>query len=97
MKRRRRNPWPRLAWEGWALGIEASQVIGLRALTLPRGGPQARRERQRMVAEKLDAALALQVAALTGGLGITPQQAASKTLKQYRRKVRANRRRLAKS
>lgn len=94
MKRRRRGSWERLAWEGWALGMEASGVIGLRALTLSRGGRTAKREKRRMVAEKVDAALALQVAALTGGLGMTPQQAASKSLKHYRRKVRANRRRL---
>jgi hypothetical protein len=38
----------------------------------------------------------MQALALTGGLGHTPHRAANKTLVHYRRKVRANRRRLAK-
>jgi hypothetical protein len=96
MKRKRRDSWERLAWDGWALGMEASTVVGLRALRLSGGGRPAKQERQRMVAEKVDAALALQAAALTGGLGVTPQQTTSKSLAHYRRKVRANRRRLLK-
>jgi hypothetical protein len=40
--------------------------------------------------------LALQALALIGGLGRTPNSAAAKTLAHYRRKVRANKRRLAK-
>lgn len=96
MKRKRRTPWERLAWDGWALGLEASTVVGLRGLRLSGGGRPASRERHRMVAEKVDAVLALQIAALTGGLGVTPQHAASKSLAHYRRRVRANRRRLLK-
>ncbi len=49
-----------------------------------------------MVVEKIDAAVALQGLAMTGALGATASSAASKTLSHYRRKVRANRRRLAK-
>jgi hypothetical protein len=49
-----------------------------------------------MVSEKVVAAFELQAIALTGGLGLTPLSAASKTLRHYRRKVRANQRRLAK-
>jgi hypothetical protein len=96
MKRKRCTSWERLAWDGWALGMEASTVVGLRALRLSGGGRPARRERRRMVVEKIDAALALQGALLTGSLGVTPRSAASKALKHYRRKVRANRRRLLK-
>lgn len=94
MTRKRRASWQRLAWEGWALGVESSAVVGLRAYRLSGGGRLARRETRRMVAEKVDAALAVQAAALTGGLGATPQSALSQSLKHYRRKVRANRRRL---
>jgi hypothetical protein len=50
-----------------------------------------------MVSEKIEAGLALQALALTGGLGLTADGAATKMLAHYRRKVRANRRRLAKS
>ena len=49
-----------------------------------------------MVAEKIEAALSWQTLALTGGLGTTPQSAARKSLAHYRRRVHANRRRLAK-
>ena len=48
-----------------------------------------------MVREKVDAGLALQTMALTGRLGATPDVALAKTLTHYRRKVRANQRRLA--
>jgi hypothetical protein len=49
-----------------------------------------------MVAEKVQAAVDLQIKAMTGGLGFTASAAAAKTLNHYRRKVRANRRRLSK-
>jgi len=47
-----------------------------------------------MISEKIEAGLALQALALTGGLGLTAQRSATKKLAHYR--VRANRRRLAK-
>ena len=49
-----------------------------------------------MVREKIEAGLALQAAALRGGLGLTPASASARTLAHYRRRVSANRRRLAK-
>jgi len=70
-------------------------VIGLRTLKLAAGGAAGDAEARRMVSEKIDAGVALQTLALTGGLGFTPQAAAAKTLTHYRRKVRANRRRLS--
>jgi hypothetical protein len=91
---RRRDPWLGLGWSAWSLGVEAASVIGLRAMKIAQGGPAAAAETRRMVAEKVDAGLALQTLALTGGLGFTPQRAAAKTLTHYRRKVRANHRRL---
>ncbi len=94
---RRLNPWAALGWSAWSLGLEASTVIGLRTLKIAAGGPAGEAEAHRMVAEKIDAGLALQTMALSGGLGFTPQDAASRTLTHYRRKVRANRRRLSKA
>ena len=91
-----RNPWIGIGWNAWSLGIEASSVIGLRTLKIAAGGPAAALEAERMIAEKIDAAAALHALAMSGGLGVTPAGAASKTLAHYRRKVRANRRRLAK-
>jgi hypothetical protein len=60
------------------------------------GGAAADAEARRMVGEKVDAAVALQTLALTGALGFTAPHIAGKTLAHYRRRVRANRRRLTK-
>jgi len=58
------------------------------------GGPAGTKEAERMVSEKIEAGLDLQTKAFTGGLGYTPESATNRTLAHYRRKVRANRRRL---
>lgn len=94
---RRRNPWMRLGWDAWMLGAEAATVMGLRTLKIAAGGAQGEREIRRMVEEKVEAAHAVQVMALTGALGVTAPGAVDRTLKYYRRKVRTNRRRLARS
>ncbi len=93
---RERNPWVRLGWDAWSLSVEASSVIGLRLIKIAAGGAAGEAETRRMVTEKLDAGLALQAAAMTGALGLTPLSAAAGTVSRYRRKVRANRRRLKK-
>ena len=93
---RSRNPWLRLGWDAWSLGLEAGAVMGLRTMKIAAGGPAADAEARRMVSEKVDAAAALQTLAMTGALGFTAPQVAGKTLAHYRRKVRANRRRLGK-
>jgi hypothetical protein len=93
---RKRNPWFGVGFDAWTLGLEASTVIGLRTLKMAAGGPAAQAEAQRMVSEKIAAAAALQTLALTGGLGATAPGAAAKTIAHYRRKVRANQRRLSK-
>ena len=49
-----------------------------------------------MCSKNLEAGLALQASALTGGLGRTRHGAANRTIAHYRRKVRANSRRLSK-
>ena len=91
-----RNPWFRNTFYAWSLGLEASSVIALRTLKIAAGGVAAEAETRRMVSEKLEAGRALQALALTGGLGLTANSAATNALVHYRRKVRANRRRLAK-
>lgn len=96
MKRVRGNPWIGIGLDAWRLGLEASTVIGLRTLRIAQGGAKGRAEAERMVAEKLAAGIALQTLAVTGGLGTTPAGASARTLAHYRRKVRANRRRLSK-
>jgi hypothetical protein len=92
---RSKKTWLSLSRDAWALGAESAAVIALRSAKLARGGPAAKAESQRMVAEKVEAARQLQVMALTGALGFTAHGAAKKALKHYRRKVRANRRRLS--
>jgi hypothetical protein len=72
------------------LGVEAQMVIGERIAMLMVGGPKARREAERMVSEKIRAA---GNAAVTLALGGTPR----KVVRGYRRKVRANHRRLSKA
>ena len=96
MKRARGNPWFGIGLDVWRLNMEASQVIGLRTLKIAAGGPVGAAESRRMVLEKIEAAVALQGLAMTGALGSTAASASSRTLSHYRRKVRANRRRLCK-
>jgi hypothetical protein len=91
-----RNPWFRFGVNALSLAIEASSVITLRTLKIASGGVAAETEARRMISEKIEAGFALQAMALTGGLGLTADGAASKMVTHYRRKVRANRRRLAK-
>lgn len=97
MGRRRHNPWFGVGLQAWSLGLEASTVIGLRVLKIAQGGPAAEAEARRMIEEKAEAAAALQLQALTGALGVTPAKVSARALAHYRRKVRANRRRLSKS
>ena len=94
---RTRNPWLRLGHDAWMLGAEAATVMTLRTMKIAAGGPAAEREARRMVSEKVEAAQALQVMALTGALGVTAPSVVDKSLQHYRRKVRANRRRLSRA
>lgn len=71
------------------LGFEAQMVIGQRMAMFMLGGPKARKEAELMVTEKVKAA---GEAATTLALGGTPHT----VVRDYRRKVRANRKRLAK-
>ena len=80
--------------DGWALGMDASTVAGLRMMKISAGGPKAVKEAQRMVTEKVEAAIGLQMLALTGGLGTSVESATARSLRHYGPKVRANRRRL---
>lgn len=79
------KPW----WDVAMLAAESQQVIWLRCMKLAGGGAAAPREARRMVSEKL--AVAAQAAA-GAMLGASP----GRTVKRYRKKVRANLRRLSK-
>ena len=89
------NPWLRIGMDAWSLGIEASPVIGLRTLKIAAGGAAGEAEVRRMIGEKIDAGLQLHSKAMMGALGPTPERAIAASLAHVRRKVRANRKRLA--
>ena len=96
MRKGRLDPWIGVCFDAWTLGVEASAVIGLRALKLAGGGATAEAEARRMVVEKIAAGLDLQAKAMSGGLGPSPAGAAARTVGHYRRRVKANLRRLRK-
>lgn len=79
----------------WMLGAEASSVIALRTLKMAAGGTAASDEAGLMVGEKIAATMALSQQLMLGQLGTGMPGIASKTVSDYRRKVRANQRRLA--
>ena len=89
-----RDPWFGVWLDALSLGLEASCVVGLRVLTIGTGGAKGLAEAQRMISEKIEVSLTLQVKAATGGLGNTALSAATGTLDYYREKVLANRSRL---
>lgn len=94
MGRTKPKTWPELGFESWALGIEASSVMWLRWNRLLSGGALADREMRRMISEKVEAGFALgPTLALSGARGST-ETIGDATLKHYRKRVRANRRRL---
>ena len=88
------SSWMRLMTDSYRLGLETQAVVGLRLAKLAAGDLAATREANRMISEKMVAAAELQMKAasamLTGRAGTMP----ATTVAHYRRKVRANRRRL---
>nr|WP_298682198.1 hypothetical protein [uncultured Dongia sp.] len=93
----RKNPWFRASFDLFSLGLEVATVMTLRTAKIALGGAAGETESRRMVQEKIDSALDLQTRFMTGQMGTDGPAAMSKTVTHYRRKVRANRRRLSKS
>jgi len=89
--------WMETAAAATALGIESAGVIGLRWAGAVMGGPKAADEAWRMWSEKMSALAELQARLFSGSLGSIPFEAVDTTVKLYRRKVAANRRRLGRS
>jgi hypothetical protein len=69
------------------LAFESQQVVALRLMHLANGGPSALREAERMVSEKV-------VAAVESAVRVSIGQGPDHILRSYRRKVQANRDRL---
>lgn len=93
MTRRTDQQWTRLWFDGAALMADSATVIGLRTLTMMKGGTAAARECERMVAEKAAAGVEL-VATLASGRVLTTHGAARAAIRIAGKRVRANRRRL---
>jgi hypothetical protein len=96
MRRRKQADWVSLGWDAWRVGLDSAAVMGLRTAKFVACDAAAAVEAQRMVSEKVAAAVELQLLALGGGLGTSPRQAVKRSLRHYGPKVRANRRRLSK-
>ena len=92
---RKQPSWLRLSFDMWRAGYEAQQVILLRLARIAGGGQAAATEASRMVSEKLSAALEAQQRAAAAALSGNAAQIPARTVALYRRKMRANRKRLA--
>jgi hypothetical protein len=90
------NPWISFSMKAWQIGFEAQSVIALRMLRIAPGGARAEAEASRMLTEKTLAAGEAQVAATTAVMkGHKEHIVAGKALAVYRKRVRANKRRLS--
>ena len=69
------------------LGLEAQQVVWLRSMKIAMGGADGEREARLMISEKIEAAG-------QAGLSLASGGTVTSVLKNYRRKVRANSKRL---
>jgi hypothetical protein len=87
--------WLSLSMQMMKLGIESQFVILQRLLSLQVGGALAHKEARRMVTEKTTAAASEAFAmGLALATGHPPLSAMQSTVKSYRKRVAANRRRL---
>lgn len=85
--------WSRIMFDASRLWADAGMVLWLRSWRMMAGGPAARREIDRSVAEKVEAGAEL--AGALAGRGVKgPKAAARKTLRIYGKRVRGNRKRL---
>jgi len=89
--------WMMLGWQSAALALEAQEVIALRLAMLAAGGPKAQSEAVRMVSEKMLAATESQMLMLRALGRNRVERGARSVVGLYRRRVKANRRRLRKS
>ena len=87
--------WSKLWTDAAMMGVEAQQVIALRMWTAAMGGAAAMGEAERMVAEKAKAAFDAQRIIATSALIGAPHLGPERAVALYRRRVRANRRRLS--
>jgi hypothetical protein len=89
------NPWFSLAYEATQLGFDAQRVIALRFMRLATGGASGQAEAHRMISEKPTALVEAQFAAAGALAGGSSAVATRKILAVYKKRVRANKRRLS--
>jgi hypothetical protein len=88
--------WASMAMQGTMLALESQQVIALRLTKIAMGDPDAQREAERMVTEKVEAMVDSSHLMFKAAMGGHADMGAENIIKRYRTTVRANRRRLAK-
>ena len=91
------NAWCALSMQTARLGWEAQSVIALRLMRIAAQRPGSQSEGRRMVTEKVAALAEAQSAAATAVIkGGDSHRVAKKVLSVYKKRVRANKRRLTK-
>ncbi len=89
------NPWFAFSLNAFQMGVEAQSVIALRMLRFASGNACTETEATRMVTEKIAAAAEAQAVAAMATITGHPQHVvANKALKVFKKRVRANKRRL---
>ena len=90
------NPWIVLSMRAFQLSWEAQNVIALRMLRLASGDIRGQAELNRMVVEKIAALAEVQATGAAALMnGHKDHVIAGKALTVYKKRVRANRRRLS--
>jgi hypothetical protein len=90
------NPWFALSSQAALLGLEAQRVMALRLMRLAAGGARGQAEAQRMITEKVAALVEAQAGAVVGAIeGRGAQRIGKKAVGVYKRRVKANGRRLS--
>jgi hypothetical protein len=90
------NPWLALSFKTFQLCVDAQRVMALRMLRLASGGVGAQEERSRMTIEKAAAVTEAQVSTTAAVLaGQKDHIVVGKALKVFKKRVRANKRRLS--
>ena len=90
------NNWVSLSSQTAMLALEAQSVIALRLMRIASGGALARSEATRMVTEKVQALGEAQAIVAVGAVtGRNRRHIAKKVVGVYKKRVRGNRRRLA--
>jgi hypothetical protein len=88
------TPWTSMAMQTALLALESQQVIAMRLTKFAFGGPGVQREAELMVSEKMESLAETSQMMILAALGGKKDLGAGKVVRHYRKKVRANVRRL---